>query len=45
MIDVKADKPSADLDREVKSALGPVAAKGKIGKFMIGTATCATPGE
>jgi len=45
VISVKADKLSAEIGAEVKTALGPVASKGKLSKFLIGTGTYGTAGE
>jgi len=45
VIAAKADKLSAEIGAEVKAALGPVANKGKLSKFLIGTGTYATAGE
>lgn len=42
---VKAVDLSANLGREVKNARSSTAAKGKLSKFLIGTATYATSGE
>lgn len=45
VISAKAEKLSAEIGSEVKTALGPVASKGKLSKFLIGTGTYATGGE
>jgi hypothetical protein len=45
LIDAKADKLSAQIGGEVKRVLAPVASKGQLSKFLIGTGTSATSGE
>jgi hypothetical protein len=45
IIDVDAVKLSAALDREMEKVLAPVAAKGKLGRLVIGAGTSAAPGE